>query len=97
MRSPVAILAEEGLIRSADGQGYIVGMHDAPVRISARQLHEVLSVKLEEIDRSATSERIFGRVLDEVTAYMPFGTYRIQEAELGEAHRVSRTVVREVL
>jgi DNA-binding GntR family transcriptional regulator len=97
VRRALAILAEEGLVRSAEGQGYIVGLHDAPVRISARRLHEVLSVKLEDIDRSATSERIFGRVLDEVTACMPFGTYRIQEAELGDAHRVSRTVVREVL
>lgn len=97
VRRALAILAKEGLIRSAEGQGYIVGTHGAPVRISARKLHEVLTIESEDINRSATSERIFARVLDEVTGCMPFGTYRIQEAELGDVHQVSRTVAREVL
>jgi DNA-binding GntR family transcriptional regulator len=91
------MLVEEGLIRPAEGQGYIVGMHFAPVRLSTRQLHEILTTKSEELDRSATSERIFAQVVEEVTACMPFGTYRIQEAELGDFHHVSRTVAREVL
>jgi DNA-binding GntR family transcriptional regulator len=97
VRRALSMLAEDGLIRSADGQGYIVGLHHPLVRLSTRQLHEILTTRTEEIDRSAISDRIFAQVLEEVTACLPFGTYRIQEAELGAFHDVSRTVAREVL
>ncbi|MDE3239046.1 MAG: GntR family transcriptional regulator [Paracoccaceae bacterium] len=96
VRRALAMLANDGLIRGADGQGYIVGQ-GKPIRMSNRRLHDILVAEPEDIDRSATWERIFTTVLDEVLSVMPFGTYRIQEAELGRYHDVSRTVVREVL
>lgn len=97
VRRALTMLAEQGAIRSAEGQGFIVGRDDAPIPITTRRLHEVLTVRSDDIERSAASERIFARVLDEVTACMPFGTYRIHEAQLAQHHHVSRTVAREVL
>ena len=92
------MLADEGLIHAAGGQGYVVGaIGAAPIRLSVRRLSEILTENPGRIDRSATWERIFEQVRDEVTACMPFGTYRIQETELGDHHHVSRTVAREVL
>lgn len=96
VRRAMTMLTERGLIHSADGQGYVVG--DARARrLSARELHDILSPSTDDINRSATWERIFARVSDEITLSLPFGTYRIQEAELGDYHNVSRTVAREVL
>lgn len=96
VRRALAMLHEDGIIRAADGQGYVVG-EAQPVRISSRRLHEILVAQSDDIGRSATWGRIFAEVSDAVTAAMPFGTYRIQEEELGNHHRVSRTVAREVL
>ncbi len=96
VRRAMSMLADNGLVRPADGQGYIVG--DARVkRLSSRELHDILATATDDINRSATWERIYSRVSDEIMALLPFGTYRIQEAELGEYHNVSRTVAREVL
>ncbi|MBK8438845.1 MAG: GntR family transcriptional regulator [Rhodobacter sp.] len=97
VRRALAMLAEQGVIRAADGQGYVIGAAETPVPLSSRRLHEILTNEAEDIDRSATWERIFEQVVDEVSACMPFGTYRIQEAVLGDFHNVSRTVAREVL
>lgn len=96
VRRALTMLAAQGLIRPAEGQGYIVGSGGAR-RLSARELHDILAPSTDDINRSATWERIFARVADEITSLLPFGTYRIQEAELGEYHDVSRTVAREVL
>ncbi|MCC7320766.1 MAG: GntR family transcriptional regulator [Rubellimicrobium sp.] len=98
VRRALAMLAESGLIRPARGQGYVVGRAArGTMQMSSRELHEILRAQGDDIDRSATWERIFDQVVDEVSACMPFGTYRIQEGELGDHHNVSRTVAREVL
>jgi DNA-binding GntR family transcriptional regulator len=96
VRRALLMLCEAGAIRAADGQGYVVGTAK-PVPLSSRRLHEILVTRSDDIGRSATWERIFAEVSDAVMASMPFGTYRIQEEELGDYHRVSRTVAREVL
>ncbi|MCB5409461.1 GntR family transcriptional regulator [Pseudogemmobacter faecipullorum] len=100
VRRALALLAEAGLIRAALGQGYITGTA-GPVRISSRELHDILTDhpggRAEEIDRSPSWERIFAQVREEITACMPFGSWRIQEAALGDHYHVSRTVAREVL
>lgn len=96
VRRALLMLAQTGLVRPASGQGYVVGA-EAARRLSMRDLHDILAPGTEDIDRSATWERIFARVSREIMSLMPFGTYRIQEAELGNYHHVSRTVAREVL
>ena len=98
VRRALARLAERGLIRPARGQGYVVsGRGAAQVSISPRRLQEILNREPGDIDRSAAWERILAQVVEEVSACMPFGTFRIQEADMGEYHGVSRTVARDVL
>lgn len=98
VRRALFLLAEKGLISSALGQGYVVTGHSAAqVLLSPQRLQQILNRSLDDIDRSAAWERILADVVDDVTAYMPFGTFRIQEAELGNYHSVSRTVARDVL
>lgn len=96
VRRALALLAEAGLIFEAGGQGFKVGLA-APVQLPLRQLHQILTGEPEEIDRSPSWERIFDEVREEITAAMPFGSWRIQEAALGDHFNVSRTVAREVL
>lgn len=96
VRRAILMLAQTGLVRPAVGQGYVVG-EGAARRMSPRDLHDILAPATDEINRSATWERIFARVSREIMSLMPFGTYRIQETELGDYHNVSRTVAREVL
>lgn len=99
-RAPVlralSMLCDRGIIRAAEGQGYIIGS-GAPVVLSSRELNKVLASGNGDMERSASWERIFADVHREVIACLPFGHYRILEAELGDFYRVSRTVAREVL
>ena len=98
VRRALSLLQERGLIRPATGQGHVVaGGGEKQVPISPRGLQRILNRAPAEIDRSAAWERILAQVVNEVTACMPFGTFRVQEAELGDYHSVSRTVAREVL
>lgn len=96
VRRALLMLEAIGLVSPAIGQGYVVGDETAR-RLSSRDLHDILAPATDEIDRTATWERIFARVSNEIMSLMPFGTYRIQEGELGDYHDVSRTVAREVL
>lgn len=98
VRRALSILAQKGMVRAADGQGYIVGSAAKPLaHMTPRQLHKILARDLSGIDRSAAWRRIFNPIANEVSACMPFGNYRILEAELGDYYKVSRTVAREVL
>ncbi|QEU08519.1 GntR family transcriptional regulator [Paracoccus yeei] len=97
VRRALAMLAQQGLVTRASGQGYVVGRSGTPLRLSSRHLHQILTAEADDIERTASWERIFSQVAETVTACMPFGTFRIQEAELGDFHNVSRTVAREVL
>jgi DNA-binding GntR family transcriptional regulator len=98
VRRALSHLEERGLIVPARGQGYVVGGGGAAeTSISPRKLQEILNREPREIERSPAWERILARVVEDVSACMPFGTFRIQEAELGDYHAVSRTVARDVL
>jgi DNA-binding GntR family transcriptional regulator len=97
VRRALAMLMQEGLIRPASGQGHIVGESGAPLQVDMRRLHEIFTGESNDIDRTALWERIYETVRNEVAVCMPFGTYRILETELGNFHKVSRTVAREVL
>lgn len=96
VRRALALLTESGVLRGLQGGGHVVGMA-APVALSSRALSDILADDSGGIGRPAAWERIFGQVSREVTECMPFGSYRIHEAELGNCHGASRTVAREVL
>lgn len=101
-RSPVKraldMLEADGLIRRDGAQGWLVGTE--PANDSRPNLH-LFQLDLPD-SGSATLikpgwERILQTVADEVTRCIPFGIWKISEAELCTHFSVSRTVTREVL
>ncbi|MDO5641997.1 MAG: GntR family transcriptional regulator [Paracoccus sp. (in: a-proteobacteria)] len=96
VRRALAQLADEGVVRRRGSRGHVVE-GGAPVPLSPRDLSDIFADVAGGIERSVAWERIFDTVCAEITACMPFGSYRIQEAELGSFHHASRTVAREVL
>jgi len=98
VRRALEILHEKDLVREAEGQGYLVGQMGVPIQQTIRELSVILADKLnEDVERSVAWEGIYHRIKEEVTACLPFGTYRVLEAQMGQHYSVSRTVAREVL
>ncbi|MEQ1622950.1 MAG: GntR family transcriptional regulator [Methylococcales bacterium] len=96
VRRALEMLSKDGAIRDTEGQGYVIG-NAAPVTLSARVLHDILVGGHNAMDRTVLWQRIIEDVQAHIEACIAFSHYRIMEAELGEFHNVSRTVVREVL
>jgi DNA-binding GntR family transcriptional regulator len=96
VRRALAMLRDDGVVRAGEGQGFVVGSAP-PLKLTARALHDILVSSHKEMDRTALWERIIDAVQEQIEGCMAFGHYRVLEAELGEFHNVSRTVVREVL
>jgi DNA-binding GntR family transcriptional regulator len=81
-------------------QGYVVGtaaMAEAPTRTNLHRLTLDLPDELGDNLGQASWERIFEAVEADVMNCIPFGTFRISEATIGDYFDVSRTVVRDVL
>ena len=53
VRRALVMLCEAGVIRAAEGQGYVVGTTQ-PVSLSSRRLHEIMVTRSDDIGRSAT-------------------------------------------
>ena len=99
VRRALELLAEEGVVRRADGRGFVVG-RSGSVPSERRNLHALPLEISDRLGRSAgraTWESIYDEVEANVLACSPFGMFQISEAALGEHFRVSRTVVRDVL
>lgn len=94
------LLAEDGVVSALGPQGYVVGTlaaNAAPVRVNLHGLPLELPEALGENLGQASWERIYEAVEQDVMNCIPFGTYQVSEALLGEHFNVSRTVVRDVL
>lgn len=94
-------LAERGLILPVPGRGYMVPGDGAtaPVRRNLHQLDLSLGgdPARDQAPVAPSWERILEEVEAEVLDCIPFGTFMISEAVLGQHFGVSRTVVRDVL
>lgn len=94
------LLATEGLIAPLSSQGYVVGSDDIrkdPVRTNLHGLPLELPPELGSNQGQASWERIFAAVEVNIMNCIPFGTFQISEAGIGDYFDVSRTVVRDVL
>jgi DNA-binding GntR family transcriptional regulator len=94
------LLAEEGLIAPLSSQGYVVGAANAqsnPVRTNLHGLSLQLPPELGSNQGQVSWERIFAAVEADILNCIPFGTFQISEAGIGDYFDVSRTVVRDVL
>lgn len=93
-RQALGELERSGLLRKADGRGYVVKRRKrldgdvAPGRPDERPFR---------LASSPTWERIYGEVESEIAARIAFGAWRVNEAELARHYEVSRTVARDVV
>jgi len=88
-RQALAALEARGLVRKAEGRGYVVcdQLADGPPP----------EITLRAVTSRPSWQRIYEEVETELAARIAFGTWRIVEADLAEHFRVSRTVARDVL
>jgi DNA-binding GntR family transcriptional regulator len=94
------LLAQDGVISALDTQGYVVGpplANGAPARTNLHRLALDLPEALGKNLGQASWERIFEAVEADVMNCIPFGTFQVSEAVIGDHFDVSRTVVRDVL
>jgi DNA-binding GntR family transcriptional regulator len=94
VRQALAELEEKGLILKAEGRGYIVsggrlGEAAAPASIVAEPAVRLLPFP--------SWEAIYAEVEREIAARIAFASWRVNEAELARAYKVSRTVARDVV
>jgi DNA-binding GntR family transcriptional regulator len=102
-RAPAAAalqrLKEEGLLRSFDGRGFVIGdaRHE---RLRLDLVEAGLTVPdVEALDPSARNRRlrIYPEVEHIVACCLPYGRFQLNESLLAEHYGVSRTVAHEVL
>ena len=99
VKRALQLLADEGLVQRLDRRGYVVG----PTTTGRRSRANLHNLDLDVSDSVGTNlgrpswERIVDRVEDAILSGIPFGTFQVSEAVLGETFGVSRTVVRDVL
>jgi DNA-binding GntR family transcriptional regulator len=102
-RAPAAAalqrLKEEGLLRSFDGRGFVIGdaRHE---RLRLDLVEAGLTVPdVEALDPSARNRRlrIYPEVEHIVACCLPYGRFQLNESLLAEHYSVSRTVAHEVL
>lgn len=94
------LLAEDGVISALDTQGYVVGpalANGVPARTNLHRLTLDLPEELGKNLGQASWERIYEAVETDVMNCIPFGTFQVSEAVIGDHFDVSRTVVRDVL
>ena len=88
-RQALGALEALGLVRKAQGRGYLV------CRTAEGEAPGIAA--LPEIASRASWERIYDEVEAEIAARISFGSWRIIETDLAGHYHVSRTVVRDVL
>lgn len=100
VKRALELLDQDGIIVPLHAQGYVVGPRDSqesPPRTNLHGLQLDLPAELGSNLGQASWERIFEAVEAEIMNCIPFGTFQISEAGIGQYFEVSRTVVRDVL
>jgi DNA-binding GntR family transcriptional regulator len=94
------MLERDGIVSAWSSQGYVVGPGGAASGVTRPNLHQLvldLPPELGEDLGQPSWERIYAAAEADVMNCIPFGTFQISEALLGDHFAVSRTVIREVL
>ncbi len=100
VKRALELLQRDGVVTALSSQGYVVGRNvsgDTVARLNLHRLRLDLPVELGEHLGQSSWERIFEAVEADVMNCIPFGTFQISEAGIGDHFDVSRTVVRDVL
>jgi DNA-binding GntR family transcriptional regulator len=100
VKRALELLVADGVISPRSSQGYIVGRgvdDDEATRLNLHQLSLDLPNELGDALGQPSWERIYAAAEADVLDCIPFGTFQVSEAALGEHFEVSRTVIRELL
>ena len=101
VREALKRLAEENRIHRFNGRGYLVGSAEGevtPMRINLRLIDWPANLPSDGAAlRKPAWESIRDDVATTIASFIPFGCYRVMEAELAKAYGVSRTVSRTAL
>lgn len=100
VKRALMLLEKEGRVRRNGAHGYVVGGAGSDADPIRRNLHQIdldLTGRVSGTLVQPSWERIFEAVEEDVMNCIPFGTYQISEAALGDHFSVSRTVIRDVL
>jgi DNA-binding GntR family transcriptional regulator len=92
-------LQEDGLLRSFEGRGFLVGGDGkAPVRLdlAAAGLRLPDSLRKDLAIRNQR-KRIYSRIEHQIASCLPYGRFQLNESVLAATYGVSRTVAHEVL
>jgi DNA-binding GntR family transcriptional regulator len=91
-------LQEDGLLRSFEGRGFLVGDGKAPVRLdlAAAGLRLPDSLRKDLAIRNQR-KRIYSRIEHQIASCLPYGRFQLNESVLAATYGVSRTVAHEVL
>lgn len=98
VRRALQMLEAAGIIKPANGQGFIVGDEAVGNALSLQELQSIFQdQEKSEIARSAVWATIYDTVHLDVTNCLPFGTFQISESIACEHFSVGRTALREAL
>ena len=98
VRRALLQMEEDETIKSASGQGFVIGQGGEKNILSKTDLTKIFSQDAApEVERAATWENIYDSLLLDVTNCLPFGTFRISETIACEHFFVGRTALRDAL
>jgi len=96
VRRALLQMEEDETIKSASGQGFVIGQGGEKNILSKTDLTKIFSQDAApEVERAATWENIYDSLLLDVTNCLPFGTFRISETIACEHFFVGRTALRD--
>jgi DNA-binding GntR family transcriptional regulator len=98
-RRALGELAKGGLLKQAKGKGYVVLSHGTVAAAAASAFAGPPTAAGEPVrlTSSASWERIYDEIEDQVVARISLASWRINEARLARHYGVSRTVARDVV
>lgn len=98
VRQALAMLSDEGLIRTFDGRGYLVGKQSEQVIRNKIDADTFASLSDESRPKKTESwRRVYDYIERELLHHSLFGSHRINELELSRHYKISRTVSNQVL
>ena len=97
VRRALQMLENEGFIRPANGQGFVIGQSAEGAKVTVRELRALFDKSEPEFVREAAWESIFDSLLLDVSNCLPFGTFRASETVACDHFAIGRTALRDGL
>jgi DNA-binding GntR family transcriptional regulator len=98
VRQALAMLNDEGLVRTFDGRGYLVGKQSEKIIRNKIGADTFASLYGENRPKKTESwQQVYDHIERELLHHSLFGSHRVNELELSKHYEISRTVSNQVL